>query len=186
MNLRFYRDMWDEPKPFPSDVLFLSLTPSQYSALLGLPLRRCATNTHLLLPSISFSGNRSYITPSFTELGCIGAAVYWMSYTAHSGSGSGTLLAVDDETLASLAAAAEGSRHPTLHEYLVYCSSSPRPGTTIGQMKSASFHAFHFKASSSEPSFSFKAHNGVMYGLGSDHSYQWCKYLHSAWPWFDS
>ena len=100
--------------------------------------------------------------------------------------GVGPLLAVDDETLASLAAAAEGSRHPTLHEYPVYCSSSPRPGTTIGQMKSASFHAFHFKASSSDPSLSFKAHNGVMYGLGSDHSYQWCKYLHSAWPWFDS
>ena len=102
------------------------------------------------------------------------------------GVGVGPLLAVDDETLASLAAVAEGSRHPTIHEYLVYCSSSPRPGTTIGQMKSALFYTLHFKASSSDPSLSFKARNGVMYGLGSDQSYQWCKYLHSAWPWFDS
>ena len=42
----------------------------------------------------------------------------------HSGSWSGSalLLAVDDETLASLAAAAEGSGHHTRHQYPVSCT----------------------------------------------------------------
>jgi hypothetical protein len=72
-----------------------------------------------LLPS-----GRGYIAPSFVKLGCIGVAIYSISCTAYSGSGSWSAppLAVDDETLASLAAVAEGSSHCTLHQYLVSCT----------------------------------------------------------------